>query len=113
MSFETKICEWVNTDNKIRKYYELIKSERAMRAQLTDYIISYAETNSMQHSVIQITDGKLKFQNTRITSPLSYKLIKECLNECLGNEETVSQIMQYIKNKREIHYNREVKRFYN
>lgn len=113
MSFEEKICEWVTVDNTIKKYNELLKQERAKRTYLADNIIAYAEVNNLQHSVIQITDGKLKFQNTRITSPLTFKFIQECLKECLGNEESVKQIMTYIKTKRDIRYSQEVKRYYN
>ena len=112
MSFKEKICEWVTTDNKIRKYNEVIKQERAKRTQLAENIISYAEVNNLQHSVIEITDGKLKFQNVRSTAPLTLRFITECLTECLGNEDRVKQIMNYIKTKRKIRYNQEVKRYY-
>ena len=112
MSFEEKICEWVATDNKIRKYNEALKQERAKRTYLAENIISYAEVHNLHHSVIQITDGKLKFQNVRNTAPLTLRFLTECLTECLGNEESVKQIMNYIKTKREVHYRQEVKRYY-
>jgi len=113
MSFEDKICEWVATDNKIRKYNEALKQERAKRTYLAENIISYAEVNNLSQSVIQITDGKLKFQNVRSTAPLTLRFVTECLTECLGNEESVKQIMSYIKTKREIRHSHEVKRYYN
>ena len=113
MSFEEKICEWVATDNKIRKYNEALKEERIKRTHLAENIISYAEVNNMQQSVIQITDGKLKFQNVRYTAPLTLRFITACLTECLGNEESVKQIMNYIKTKRNVRYSQEVKRYYN
>ena len=113
MSFEDKIIEWVAIDNKIRKYNGLLKQDRSIRTQLTDEIISYVEVNGMHHSVIEITDGKLKFQNTRTAQPLTFKFIKECLIDCLGNDESVEQIMHYIKTKRHINYTTDVKRTYN
>ena len=113
MSFEEKICEWVATDNKIRKYNEAIKQERAKRTYLAENIISYAEVNNLNHSVIEITDGKLKFQNVRSTAPLTLRFVTQCLTDCLGNEESVKQIMNYIKTKREVRYNQEMKRYYN
>ena len=112
MDFKEQICEWVSTDNRIRKYNELVKQERIKRNNLADSILSYAEVNNMQGSVIQITDGKLKFQNARNVSPLTFKFIKSCLDECLGNEESVAQIMKYIKEKRSVHYSSEIKRSY-
>ena len=40
------------------------------------------------------------------------KFIKECLASCL-EENAADQIMQFIKEKREIRYSQEVKRYYN
>jgi hypothetical protein len=112
MSFEEKIVEWVSTDNKIKKYNEVVKAERLKRTQLGEEILSIAETNNLQNSVIEITDGKLKFQNTRIAAPLTYKFIGECLTECL-NKESSDKIIKFMKQKREIKYSQEVKRYYN
>ena len=113
MDFKEQVREWVATDNRIKKYNELIKQERNKRTNIADQILSYAETNNMQGSVIEITDGKLKFQNSRYVSPLNFKFVKKCLNDCLGNEESVNQIMKYIKEKRQVHYNIDIKRSYN
>lgn len=112
MSFEEQICEWVSTDNKIKKLNEQIREERSKRNALGENILSIATESNLQNSIIQITDGKLKFQNTRSTAPLTYKFIKECLTSCL-EEDAAAQIMQFIKEKREIRYSQEVKRYYN
>ena len=115
MSFEEKICEWVATDNKIRKYNEAIKArDEARRTHLAENIISYAEVHNLNHSVIQITDGKLKFQNVRSTNaPLTLRFVKECLTDCLGNEESVKQIMTILKQKEKCAIHQEMKRYYN
>jgi hypothetical protein len=112
MSFEEQICNWVATDNRIKKLNEQIREERAKRNALGENILSIATESNLQNSIIQITDGKLKFQNTRTTAPLTYKFIKECLESCL-EENIAKQIIQYMKEKREIRYSQEVKRYYN
>ena len=44
--------------------------------------------------------------------PLTFKLIKEALDECIGNEEHVKAIIKVIKNKRETKYSYDIKRTY-
>ena len=60
----------------------------------------------------KLTDGKLKFQNTRVTAPLTFRFLEECLNECINGEEQVKQIIKYIKSKREVKYVPDIKRSY-
>lgn len=112
MSFEEQICEWVSTDNNIKLLNEQIKEQRAKRNALGESILTVATESNLENSVIQITDGKLKFQNTRSTAPLTYRFLKECLEDCL-DEKDVPKIMEYIKEKREVRYSQEVKRYYN
>ena len=40
MSFEEQICEWVSTDNKIKKLNEQIREERSKRNALGKYLIN-------------------------------------------------------------------------
>ena len=112
MNFEEKICEWVETDNTIRAMNEKLRNERSKRNTLGENILNYAVENNIQDSIVQITDGKLKFQNAKTTPPLTYKYVRECLEKCL-NEETAVQLINYMKENREIKYSPEVKRYYN
>ena len=112
MSFEEHIREWVATDNIIKKMNEQIRGERAKRNTLGETILSYATENSLENSIVQITDGKLKFQNSKSTAPLTYKYVIECLEHCL-DENSAKQIINYMKKNREVRYSSEVKRYYN
>ena len=110
--FTDKIREWVSIDNKIKKYQEEIKKARQSRTALANSILDDAENSNMQHAVIQITDGKLKFQNTRVTAPLTFRFLESCLNECITDEEQVKQIIKFIKSKRQVNFVPEIKRTY-
>lgn len=110
--FTDKIREWVSIDNKIKKYQEEIKKARQNRSSLANSILEDAENSNMQHAVIQITDGKLKFQNTRVTAPLTFRFLESCLNECITDEEQVKQIIKFIKSKRQVNFVPEIKRTY-
>jgi len=112
MELTEYIKEWVNYDNQIKEYSIKSKELRSKKTQLTQSILNYAEENNLQNAVIEISDGKLKFQNIKQTSPLNFRFLEQCLGECIDNEENVKNIIKYIKQKREIKYYNDIKRFY-
>ncbi|GAF93567.1 unnamed protein product, partial [marine sediment metagenome] len=57
--------------------------------------------------------GRLKFQQTKITNPLTFKFVEECLHECIENTDNVKHIIKHIKEKRSIRMVPDIKRFYN
>ena len=110
--FQKNIQDWVTVDNKIKNLNNQVKELRSNRNQLTNNIFTYAESNNLENAVIQISDGKLKFQNVKQTSPLTFKLVKEVLDECINNDEDVLALMTAIKNKRETKFSYDIKRSY-
>ena len=110
--FSEQIKSWVQLDNKVKTLHEELKNIRGKRNDIGTNIYKYATDNNLEHAVIQISDGKLKFQNTRSTQALTLKFIKECLDECLGNSVDTNEIMEFIKSKREIKYTNDIKRYY-
>jgi hypothetical protein len=107
------IKEWVNHDNQLKKYSEKIKEIRSERNLIGEQIFHFVETNQLQNAVVEITDGKLKFQNVKQTSPLNFKFLEECLNDCISNTQSVKDIIKYIKQKREVVFKNDIKRTYN
>jgi hypothetical protein len=112
MSFEDNIKEWVSLDNEIKNLNEKIKSLRDNKSILSNELITHANDNNLTHKLIEITDGNLKFNDRKETSPLTFKFIKQCLTDCIVNEDSVDKIINYIKEKREIKYVSEIKRSY-
>ena len=110
--FSEQIKTWVHLDNKVKTLHDELRDIRGKRNDIGTNIYKYASENNLDHAVIQISDGKLKFQNTRSTQALTLKFIKECLDECLGNSVDTNEIMEFIKSKREIKYTNDIKRFY-
>lgn len=111
-NFAEQIKEWVQIDNRVKTLNEELKELRNNRTNLTTAIYDYATNNNLEHAVIQISDGKLKFQNTRVPQALTLKFVKECLEECIGGSVDVNEIIDYIKDKREVKYTNDIKRFY-
>ena len=110
--FQTNIQNWVNIDNKIKNLQQELKNLRSERHTTADSIFTYVETNNLENAIVQISDGKLKFQNVKSTSPLTFKFIEECLNECMKDENQVKQLIKFIKQKRTFQYNYDIKSSY-
>lgn len=113
MDLTESIQQWVNFDDQLKSYTNKVKELRLKRNNLTVSILDIAEKNNLQNAVIEISDGKLKFQNVKQTSPLNFKFLKQCLSECISDEDSVKNIIDYIKQKREIKYFNDIKRSYN
>ena len=113
MSFEQQIQQWVSLDNQMKQLSDKMKELREKKNDLNDVIFRQVETSNLSNSSIQISDGKLKFHQTKETQPLTFKYLESCLREIIKNEDQVNKIVEYIKNKREIKYVPEIKRLYN
>lgn len=112
MNFEDKIKKWVHLDNQLKLVNEKVKEIKQEKDNMEEQIIHYVYENNLNNATAKITGGKLKFVETKQTSPLTIKYIKECLNECIENEEQVNLILNYIKDNREIKYSKDIKRTY-
>ena len=113
MNIEEQINKWVSIDNQLKKINEQTKQLRDIKQKLTENIITYHNNRNSINTPIQINDGKLKIINNKTIQTISFKYLESCLREIIKNETQIQQIIQYIKNKREIKNNFEIKRFYN
>ena len=113
MSFEENIKEWVQLDNELKLYNERTRTIRERKSELVEKILGEDREfgKNLNNRTIDISDGKLKFQNTKQTSPLTFKYLDECLHKIIRNEKQVEQIIDYLKQNREIKLVPEIKRF--
>tara|TARA_B100001093_G_scaffold519746_1_gene610213 strand:+ start:259 stop:723 length:465 start_codon:yes stop_codon:yes gene_type:complete len=110
---QTKIKEWVSCDNQLNELKTQSKEIRQSKNSLTNDIFNYVHENNLDNSVIEISDSTLRFQKTNQTSPLTFRFLESCLNDCISNEQQVKNIINYIKKKREVKVNYEIKRRFN
>ena len=113
MSFEESIKTWVQVDNQMKLLQEKVKELRDKKNDIEFQIYNYAEDNNLQNAIIEISDGKLKFSETKTTNSLTLKYIEKCLHEIVSDENVVNQIMTYIKENRETKVESSIKRTYN
>jgi hypothetical protein len=111
-NFQTNIKKWVSLDSKLKTLNEQTKEIRNERNDLVNNIFEFVEDNNLSTSTIKISDGKLKFSQNKQTAPITLGFLEECLTEIFHDEEKVSQIMNYIKDKREVKVVPDIKRYY-
>ena len=113
MSFEQHIQQWVSIDNQMKQLTDKIKELRDKKNTLNDAIFNHVDNSNLSNATVQISDGRIKFVKTKDTQVLTFKYLETCLHEIIKNEDQVNKIVEYIKNKREIKYVPEIRRFYN
>lgn len=111
--FEKNIQRWVTLDNQLKILNERSKELREEKNDLVEDINMYIETNKLTNASVDISDGKLKFTQTKIAQPLTLKFVENCLSDIVNDQRQVNQIMKYIKDKRERKEISEIKRYYN
>lgn len=111
MNFENQIQQWVQLDNQLKQLNDKTKELREKRNNLEESIITHASSNNLSNATIKISDGRLKFANTRVPEPLTFKYLEKSLSEVIKNESQVKIIIDHLKNKREIKVVPEIKRF--
>jgi seryl-tRNA synthetase len=113
MSFENQIQQWVSLDNQLKQMNEKTKDLREKRNAIEEKITNYASSNNLSNATVEISDGKLKFVNTKVQEPLTFKYLEKTLSEVIKNETQVKLIMEHIKQKRSAKIVPEIKRFSN
>lgn len=110
--FQSNIKKWVSYDSQLKSLNEKAKEIRNERNNLSDNIFNFVEDNNLSSSTIKITDGRLKFGQNKQTAPITLGLLEKCLMEIFDDEEKVGQIMNHIKEKRDIKTISDIKRYY-
>jgi hypothetical protein len=113
MSFEGQIQQWVQIDNQLKQLNEKTKELRDKRNLLEQNITTHALSNNLSDSTVKISDGRLKFVNTKVQEPLTFRYLEKTLSEIIKNESQVKLMMEHIRQKRAVKIVPEIKRFSN
>jgi len=113
MNFEQTLQQWLLLDNEIKNYNQKLREIRDKQKNIEEILIKHAHNKNLLYSTLKIQDDKLKFVNTKTSSPLTFKYLEKSLGEIIKNSEQVKIIVNHIKNNRESKIVTELKRFYN
>ena len=111
--FDKQIQKWIEMDNKIKKINSELKTSRELKNDLETSIMETVNNKKLLNTSLSLPDGRLRFVETNTTNPISLTFIEKCLNELIPNKSQVQHILKYMKDKREIKTNPEIKRYYN
>ena len=111
-TFDKQIQKWIECDNKLKKINGDVKILRDIKNELETSIMTTVNNRKLLNTHIPTQDGKIRFVESKITNPISLTFIEKCLHEIIPNKSQAHQILQYIKQKREIKTNAEIKRYY-
>jgi hypothetical protein len=110
MNFDSNIQQWITIDNQLKLHNEKIKELRDKKNILGKQLTEHAATNNLSNSTIKMGDTKLRFLNTKITEPITFKYLENTLKEIIKNENQVKILLDYIKQKRSFKEIQEIKR---
>tara|TARA_B100000424_G_scaffold205430_1_gene162492 strand:- start:514 stop:858 length:345 start_codon:yes stop_codon:yes gene_type:complete len=113
MNLENNIKKWVTLDNNYKKVSNDLKKIRDQKNEINNEIIHYFNTNNLKFPNINISDGKLSFYQVKQGNLLTYKFLESCLSEYFNDDETVNEIIDFIKKKRVYSEQTVIKRIYN
>lgn len=112
MSFEENVKRWVYLDNQLTTLKDKSKIIIDERKNTESNILNYVEQNNLENATAKISDGKLKFITNKQTSPLTFKQVEESLSVFIKDENKVKEIIDHIKNNRDVKYVKSIKRYF-
>ncbi len=112
MTFEEQIRKWASLDTKIAEINSTSKALRQERSNVEQSILRHVEDNALNNATIKLSDSRLQFVNSKTNPPLTYKFLKECLQDIMDEQEA-NEVITYIRDKREPKTNFAIKRFFN
>ena len=111
--FDKQVYKWIEMDNKIKRINAELKTLREGKNDIETSIMETVNNKKLLNTSLALPDGRLRFVETKTTNPISLTFIEKCLNELIPNKSQVQHILKYMKDKREIKTNPEIKRYYN
>ena len=83
--FTEDIKKWVILEKKIssvKEEYNLkLKDYKEKKDSLENQLTKFMKDNELTDSIIKLPDGKIKYNETNIAQPITYKFLKEIFTE--------------------------------
>ena len=113
MPLEENIRNWVVLDNSIKELANRLKDLREKRDNYNYEILSYINENNLTNATIKVSDGNLKFVDSKIAQPLTYKFLNDSMQKFFKDKELTDKFIKFMKTQREIKISKDIKRTYN
>lgn len=104
-NFTENIKKWVIVEKKIgsvKEEYNLkMQDYKKAKDELEKNLTKYMRENNLTDSIIKLPDGKIKYTETNVQQPITYKFLMEVFTELFKNTDKAEEIIKYIKQRRE------------
>lgn len=110
--FVEDVKKWVQLDTSIHNYTREMKTLREQRDATHEKLITYIETNRMEGTVINISDGSLKYVEQTVTPSFTLKLLKLLLDDYFKDEKKADHCLEFMKESRVCKKEKILKRYY-
>tara|TARA_B110001469_G_C9632605_1_gene316646 strand:- start:759 stop:1130 length:372 start_codon:yes stop_codon:yes gene_type:complete len=101
-TFQENIIQWLEYDNQIKTLNETLKTLRGKKNGLESGITLFIEDKEIIDKSIHVPSFKsnIKYSEQHTYENISLRYVKDCLSNCIDDDNQIKTIMDYIKNKR-------------
>lgn len=112
------VVNYVRCDNEIAQYKEEINSIKEKMNAIIERrdkyeagLIRIIEANNLEKKDIVISDGKIKYMQSKTAAPVTKKHIEKCLKDFFKNKEDAEKLLENIYGNREVNVKTSIKRY--
>jgi hypothetical protein len=100
--FKTDILHWLEFDNKIISLSNEIKKLKEKKMIKEEEIANYIKDSNLTDKSIKIPsyNSFIKYTESQVYDNLSFRLLKESLEDCLSDASLIDKILSHTRNKR-------------
>ena len=103
---EQLIQKWVVAERQLKKLNEQTRELREIKNELSAKLTQYIETQHL--SDIETSEGKIRMIEKKEYTPLTYGYLEKSLKKIISDPDKLQQIIQHVKNDREIKIGKEL-----
>lgn len=116
---KNNVIGYVQFDNEIAKYKEDIASLKERMNEIVEKrnnfesnLIRIIETNKLEKKDIIISDGKIKYNQTKTTASITKKYLETCFMKYFkNNKDAVATLLKFIYSERDVSVKTSIKRY--
>ena len=106
--FVQNVQKWVMVDMQLKKINEKTKELREHRKNLSESICQFIQTNHLEETKIEISNGEIKTVDKRDYAPLTFIYIEKTLGQIIKDKSQIDFIIKMLKENREITTHKEL-----
>ena len=111
MEIKEELIKWINLEKRYKDLSEEISDIKQKKNNIKEKIINLSESLKIDNRIIKLNEYKIRFVENKSYQPLSFKFLEECLNDVIKEKEQINLLLNYIKSKRRIIVNKDIKEF--